>query len=481
MKNNASLVYGFFLLIGDFLALVAAFIAAFVLRVTLDARPVSANIASREYLKISLFLLPFWLIIFGLLGLYNKNTYENRFSELGKIFIGSFVGILFVISYSYITNTVIFPARLVTVYGFLLAFCLLVVFRTLARIIRRNLFRYGVGINYVLIVGDNRATDELINSLQNTSSSGYKVVGVVSKTRESTHGQKVFATFDDAIEYLHNRTLTSIIQTELYAASEKNSEILTYAQENHIAYRFVPGNSELFFGNVEVDLFRSIPVIAIHQTALFGWGKIVKRLFDIVVATILLIIASPIMLIIAILIKISDGGPVFLRQVRLTRYNREFKVFKFRSHNQKYNGLTPDEAFEKMQRPDLLKQFRENGNFLAKDPRETKIGRIIRRASLDELPQLFNVITGDLSLVGPRALIPKDLAEYKKRHTILSVKSGMTGLAQVSGRNNIPFEQRRQLDLYYVQNWSFWLDLIILLKTARALLPREGKDKKVLS
>jgi len=219
----------------------------------------------------------------------------------------------------------------------------------------------------------------------------------------------------------------------------------------------------------------------VHQTALFGWGRIVKRLFDLVFATIIIILSSPVMLAISIAIKLGDGGPIFLRQTRLTRFNRQFKVFKFRSHNQLYNGLTPDEAFAKMKRPDLLKTFRDNGNYLASDPRETKIGKLIRVTSLDELPQLFNVVKGDLSLVGPRALIPSDLAEYKKRHTILSVKSGITGLAQVSGRNNIPVEERRLLDVYYAQNWSFWLDIVILLKTVKAIIVNEHEDKQTLS
>jgi len=165
MKNNASLIYGFFLVVGDFLALVGAFVSAFVLRVTLDNRP-TAIISSSEYLEIFLLLLPFWLFIFGLLGLYNKNTYENRFSEFGRLIIGSFIGILFVISYSYITNTPVFPARLVTVYGFLLALCFIVLFRTLARAIRRSLFAYGIGVNSVLIVGDTSITDELIKSIK---------------------------------------------------------------------------------------------------------------------------------------------------------------------------------------------------------------------------------------------------------------------------------------------------------------------------
>lgn len=177
------------------------------------------------------------------------------------------------------------------------------------------------------------------------------------------------------------------------------------------------------------------------------------------------------MLLTAIGIMLFNGpGGLFVPQVRLTRFNRKFKVFKFRTVHKKYNGLTPEQAFAKMGKPELIKEFRDNGDHLPNDPRFTSFGRFMRRASLDELPQLFNILKGDISLVGPRALIPEELDTYAKKHTILSVKSGLTGLAQVSGRKNISFDERRKLDLYYVQNWSFWFDLVILIKTLRVIV-----------
>jgi exopolysaccharide biosynthesis polyprenyl glycosylphosphotransferase len=488
MKNNASLIYNLFLIVGDFLALVAAFAGAFILRVSLGVslgtKTIAYPVPAITYLRIFVILVPFWIMVFALLGLYNSNIYEKRFSEAGRLFMGSFVGLLFVLGYAYASNQPIFPAKLVPVYGFGLAFLFLLIFRNLARLVRGELFRFNIGITNLLIIGDTAITSELIESLADSRVSGYCILGVVGRKEYQTgrHTIPAFSSFQVAAEQLGPASINSIVQTELYADIERNNAVLNFAQENHIAYRFIPGNTELFVGNIEVELFRSsVPVIAVHQTALIGWGRVVKRLFDLAAASVILVIASPLLVLFAIAIKLSDGGPVFLRQVRLTRFNQKFRVFKFRSHNVTYNGLTPDEAFEKMNRPDLLRKFRENGNFLVRDPRETTIGRFMRATSLDELPQLFNVISGDLSLVGPRALIPKDLAEYKKRHTILSVKSGITGLAQVSGRNNIPFEERRKLDTYYVQNWSFWLDIVILLKTARAVITHEHEDKQPLS
>lgn len=477
MKNNASLLYNFALVVGDAIAIAIAFSVAYVLRVSLNHTPLSADVHAHTYILVLIGLLPFWILIFALLGLYNSRIYDRRFSELGHLFVGTFIGILFVISYSYMFDITIFPARLVTVYGFGLAFIFVLVFRTLARGTRRQLFSYGVGINNVLIVGDTPITQELINSLSNAAATGYRVIGVIGGTKHP-HKDKnefpIFASFKEAKKSLAKKQLHTIIQTELYADTASNDEILTYAQEHHVAYRFVPGNSELFVGNIEVDLFQAVPVIAVHQTALVGWGRVVKRLTDLVISGLLLLLASPFILLIALAVKVNDGGPVFFRQTRLTRFNHKFKVFKFRSNKMEYNGLSPEQAFEKMGRPELIKIYRANGDQMPDDPRVTSLGRLLRRTSLDELPQLINVVRGDISLVGPRALIPEELDIYAKRHNILSVKSGMTGLAQVSGRRNISYDERRKLDLYYAQNWSLLGDLVIFIKTIWIVLFHRG-------
>lgn len=478
MKNNASVIYNFALIIGDALAITLAFSIAYILRVTISHTPISEHVHAFNYLGTVVSLLPFWILIFGLLGLYNARYYDKRFSELGRLFIGCLVGILFVISYSYMANTIIFPARLVTVYSFGLAFVFVLAERTLARGIRRELFSYGFGTNNVLVVGDTTTTQRLLDALGDTSVTGYRVVGVVGgvrhKLKHHYDSYKEYGSFAEAIKHLKGRALHTIIQTELYADGERNDEILTYAQENHAAYRFVPGNGELFVGNIEVDLFHTIPVIAVHQTALIGWGRVVKRLTDVLFGGIFLIISSPFMLLIAIAVKLTDGGPVFFRQTRLSRFNTPVKVFKFRTHKPAYSGLEPEEAFKKLGRPELVKEYRDSGDYLHDDPRVTAVGRFLRRTSMDELPQLFNVVRGDISLVGPRALVPYELDKSAQKHMILSVKSGMTGLAQISGVRDLSFTERRKLDLYYVQNWSFWSDMVILVKTFWVVLFHKG-------
>lgn len=470
MKNNSALVYAILLIIGDALALTAAFTAAYILRVQLDPRPLIEQIPPFTFLYAFLTVLPLWILVHAFIGLYRHDVYEKRFSELGRLVVGSFLGILVVIGYDFVADQSLFPARLVPVYGLGLGFGFLLLFRTIARIIRRLLFRFDVGISNVLILGNTSATESIVNTIKDSKHSGQNVLGIVGKDMP---GLNYYSTFNEAVSSLR-RPIHSIIQTELYGDQAKNNEILRYAQQNHVSYRFVPGNTDLFVGNIAVELFAGgLPVIAVHQTALIGWGRIVKRLFDLLVGTILLIVLSPVLLLISILEMLS-GGKVFFKQTRLTRFNQEFGLFKFRTHRPDYNGLSPEQAFTKMGKPSLIKKYREGGDQIPNDPRISRLGRFLRKTSLDELPQLFNVIKGDISLVGPRALVPEELSAFDRRHAILAVKSGVTGLAQISGRRDISFEERRRLDIYYVQNWSFWLDISILLKTLRVVLTGTG-------
>lgn len=472
MKHNTSLVYAIFLVVGDFLALTAAFTSAYILRVKFDDRPLIEQISAETYLYAFLAVIPLWIIVHAVIGLYSRNTYENRFREFGKLIVGSFLGILVVIGYDFVSNDALFPARLVVVYALLLGFSYLLLFRSLARMLRSVFFSYGSGVTNVLLIGNpSQARSGLITEIQDTKHSGYRIVGVVGKSSRF----QTFNTFQDALRGLKNTNVHTIIQTELYTDGTRNDEVMSYAQNNHITYRFIPGNSELFIGNIEVELFRGTPVITVHQTALVGWGRLAKRLFDVFVGGILLILLSPVLLLVAIVCKLQEPrGDVLFRQVRLTQFDKPFITYKFRTASTKYNGMSPEQAFAAMGKPELSKIYRANGDSLENDPRYPGFGRFLRKTSLDELPQLFNVVKGDISLIGPRALVPEELKNYPHKLHILSVRSGLTGLAQVSGRRDLSFEERRKLDAYYVQNWSFWLDIVILFKTVRAVIAGIG-------
>ncbi|MBP9761644.1 sugar transferase [Candidatus Saccharibacteria bacterium] len=474
MKNNASLVYGFFLVVGDTAAIILSFVAAFIIRAS-SGPDVANPVQGGTFALMVGSLLPLWILIFALLGLYNYTIYERRFAEAGRLLVGSFVGVLMMIAWDYMSLQAIFPAKLVPVYGLGLAFILLVCFRNLTRVVRTMMFAYGIGLTRMVIIGNTPVTEEIVKSLDNPRRTGYEVIGVVGYRKSLPDHVASYPNFASFL-VAEPQDLHGIMQTELYSNEARNAEILTYAQEHHVSYRFVPGNSELFVGNLDVDLFRNaIPVIHIHHTALFGWGRVLKRLTDIGLGGVLLGASLPLWFIVGLLIKLTDPrGPIFYRAERMSRFGNKVKVLKFRTMKQAFNAMTPEAGFAKMGRPELAKQYRLAGDQLKDDPRVSRIGKFLRTTSLDELPQLWNVMRGEISLVGPRALDIVDIERSDKKNLILSVKSGLTGLAVVSGRRDISFEERRKLDLYYVQNWSFWLDIVILLKTIRVVLSRIG-------
>lgn len=474
MKNNTSIVYAFTLVVGDFLALLSAFVLAYILRVSLDPRPLINQVGAVEYLKVWFMLTPVWLVIFALLGLYAKRIYDYRWRELVALLVGSTLGIMVVITYDFATKAAIFPARLVPVYALGLGFLLLVLERTLLRAGRMLMWRYGSGVNNVIIIGDGPVVDSLIKNMNHPARTGYKVVAVASKFAPSKFRGKHFTAAEQAFAELGSLGLQTIIYTGVSSDTKAVDTALAYAQANHLAFKFVPAHDGILSNNIEVELFQGLPVVSVHQTALTGWGRIAKRLFDIFASLVGIIILSPVFVILALLVWLSDFGSPIFKQKRLSRFDTPINIYKFRSMNKKYSGLLPEEAFAKMGKPDLAIKYRANGDMLKNDPRVTKIGGFLRKTSLDELPQLFNVFKGDISLVGPRALVPRELANYPFKNLILSVKSGVTGLAQTSGRRDISFEERRALDLYYVQNWSFWLDIKIILRTIIDVLGGRG-------
>ncbi|HEU4715719.1 MAG TPA: sugar transferase [Candidatus Saccharimonadales bacterium] len=478
MPSKNTKFYSLILMIADFTVLILAFGLAYVVRVQYDHRPLVSQVYALEYFRTFLLIAPFWILIFASLGLYQATTYNRRLVEWGKIAIGTFIGILLIIGWEYVTGRHIFPARLVAAYGFGASFILVLVAREFLRLVRSWLFYRNWGTSRVLIIGDSEATRDIADNLSDTYHSGYKIVAIAGPKKVIPPGLEVehFSSVDKALEKIKELRITTIIQTDLYDSTERNQRILGAAQVNHIGYNFIPGEPEFYTGKNTVDIFLGYPMISVSQTPLIGWGGIFKRLFDLVATSIIVIILSPLFLLLIILQKIFNPGPIFYAANRLTRYSQPFGMLKFRSMRPEFGSKDAVQDFKDMGRPDLAAEYEKNRKILScPDPRITPFGHFLRRTSLDELPQLFNVLKGELSLVGPRPIEPIELPRYKDRGALLlSVQSGVTGLWQVSGRNDLSFEQRVELELYYAQNWSFWLDLKIMLKTPGALLKRRG-------
>lgn len=478
MPTRSARLYSLALLFGDVFVLLLAFTLAYTVRVIFDKRPLVEQISSNDFLRTALIIIPLWIIVFGFLGLYGSRIYNKRLTEWGRLLVGSFIGILIVLGYSYVINAAVFPARLVAVYAFVGSFVLLVIGREVARFVRTVLFRFGKGVSRVLIIGNTPATKDIAEQLSDTKRSGYHISAIAGPKEvlpKKFRGTR-YSTVEQALKQLKAQHITTIIQTDLYDSGERNQKILGAAQELHIDYSFIPGEPEFYSGKNSIDVFLGYPIISVNQTPLTGWGVIVKRLFDVIVTLLALIILSPIFILVIILQKIlNPGGPIFYVQDRLTRFSTRFGLVKFRSmrHLRGYEKKDAALEFRAMGREDLAKEYEVNRK-VVHDPRVTWFGKFLRATSIDELPQLFNVLKGDLSLVGPRPILPQELGRYRGKSSLLhSVKSGVTGLWQVSGRSELPFEKRVELELYYAQNWSFWLDIRILLKTIPALL-RKG-------
>jgi lipopolysaccharide/colanic/teichoic acid biosynthesis glycosyltransferase len=340
--------------------------------------------------------------------------------------------------------------------------------RELIKLGRKILCINGIGVLNLLVVGNSDQTATLIKNLRGNLASGYKVTGVVASVKYVPDFAQSLR-YKTIAEACRDSRYDVIVQTE-----DRDTEtIYAKAIDYHLSYMLIPNQEVLMSHLGDVDIIGTQPVIHVPVTPITGHSRLVKRLFDIIAGGLLIVLASPLMLIILIAEIFSGGDPIYATR-RLSRFNKQVKIYKFRSHKKEFNGLMPEEAFAKLGKPELINEYRANGDQLDNDPRISSLGKFLRATSLDELPQLWNVVRGDISLVGPRALVPGELKNYPYKNLILSAKSGLTGLAQVSGRRDISFEERRRLDIYYIQNWSLLMDIQILFRTVATVLFRRG-------
>lgn len=472
MKKDPGLIFRIILIFGDTFAIVLAFLFAYLFRIHIDQRPYYFEAEPGAFVQIILVFIPIWLIILAILGLYRKNVFANRSRgpELARLFTACIIGTMALITYDFFADKHIFPTRLVAVYSLILCFIMLALVRGVIHFFRSSTLRNNYGTLRAIVIGNDKNTAHLLDHFADFPEDGYSLAAVVANNKYipvEFQGKK-FTSLKEALKWIQADV---IFQTD-----ERQTEyVYSQAVKHHMLYYFIPSDSTLSSHVGDLELIGDTPAILVRVTPLIGGSRFLKRAVDIILGSIAFLLALIPMGIIWLIVKFSDiHSPVFYSEYRLSRYNQKVKIFKFRSIKPKYSGLSPEQAFTKMGKPELIQKYRKNGDFLPDDPRVTKVGRVLRATSLDELPQLFNVVRGDISLVGPRALVPGELRDYGDRSLLLSVKSGLTGLAQVSGRRDISFEERRALDIYYVQNWSMKLDFSIIFRTIWAVITGKG-------
>ena len=455
------------------MALILSFAMAYVIRIYVDPRPYEFEEQLLEFVLAVAVVVPIMLVILAALGLYKKSVFfgKSRLVEVARLMLAAVLSVAALIVYDFFRGgDSIFPVRVMAITSMILSFVFLIVERFIVRVVMCAVFRKDYGTLRVIVVGNSMNTDRLASYIASSPESGYRLAGIVAGAKFIPKDLRKFQ-FSSVKDALKQKKVDAIFQTD-----EKSTEyVYKQAVNKHMLYYFVPSETALssHFGNLE--LVGNVPAVLVKSTPLTGGAAVVKRLFDIVLSTIGLILAAIPMLIIWLILKLSDfkHSPIYVDE-RLTQFNRKFRCYKFRSMKPEYSGMTAEEAFTKMGKPELISKYRKNGDFMKNDPRITRVGKFIRKTSLDELPQLFNILKGDISLIGPRSLLPGELRDYGDRSLILTVKSGLTGFAQVSGRRDISFDERRALDIYYVKNWSLMLDAQIFFKTIATVLKGEG-------
>lgn len=461
------------ILVTDYMAVVLALIAAWYMRATILPLVFSELTVLRVDSIYIFGVIPLCYICF----LAYEDMYARRlplWQDAGYLFkISAYVtGLIGAVTY--FTRDEENVSRIFIFATWIFSFILLVLFRYCTK---RVLSLSGLWQKPVVIVGAGKTAELLAQSFFDDPHIGYNIVGLIEDNYDERSLIQHFphiGTFPQAEQAILSSGVEDVIIAAPGLEREKMLELVYRIQPYVRTLHVVPDLLEFPLGNITIEpLFNEkIMLLKIKNNLMSLPSKVIKRLFDIVLGVTILPVILPIMLLIALIIKVDSPGSVFHCARRIGKNGREFYCYKFRSMH-----LNPDEILDKYLNgnPIIKNEWEIYAKIKGNDPRVTRIGRLIRKYSLDELPQIINVLMGNMSIVGPRPYLPREMASMGLYlETIIGSIPGITGLWQVSGRNEIMFEGRLILDCWYVRNWSVWLDVVLLCKTVKVVLLRRG-------
>lgn len=446
----------------DFLLLLLAGATAYSMRFAdwaLAIKPVFFKFSLQEFLSVIYPVAGGWLIIFALFGLYSTDQNRKLGRDLVRVFFACSVGLAGVAVYVMFSQQ-LFDSRFLALAGWGFAVVYVALGRVCMRGLKSVLYRLHIGKRRVVLIGSKDQRDGIAKTFRSRSELGYDVIDVFDTISAGIFSRLDTLSFDE------------VIVLSPKAQEKEMLQLLAYCNRTHKTFKYSADLFATFGANMAVYPIAGLPMVELKWTKLEGWWRVIKRLSDIVWSLVCVIVFSPILLVSSLLIFFESGRPIIYKNLRVGIRGKEFFTLKFRSMYQKDStgpqfgtaGLRAEAREKKL----IVKHSTKQGPIykIGNDPRVTPFGRIIRRWSIDELPQLFNVLRGEMSLVGPRPHQPREVDKYKDDYPIVfTLKPGMTGLAQVSGRSDLSFEEEMKLDILYTERWSSMLDFIILLKT----------------
>ncbi len=464
----------FSLVLVDFLMLWAAFWLAYLVRFNLQVplfvlwvRP-----SVTFYQQLMLVLIVLWLGVFYLEGLYSRDKLLGGTQEYSTLFSATTIGVLIVVGVSFL-DPGFYLARGWLLLSWLLSFVFTLVGRFLVRRVVYLMRKKGFLLSPALIVGANDEGLLLARQLLQWETSGFDLVGFVDKkTRpgEQVLGHlSVLGDMEHLDEVMQEHGIEELIlASSAISSRDRMIEIFKkYAFSPKVHIRFSSGLYEIITTGMTINEFAYVPLMGVNPARLSGVDQVLKYIVDYLLTIPALIVSLPVFLLTAIAVKLNSPGPIIHKRCVVGLHGHTFDAYKFRSMYT--NG---DEILAS--RPDLQAELAQNQK-LKDDPRVTRVGKWIRKLSLDELPQLINVLKGEMSLVGPRMITPEEIEKYDQWDTnLLTVRPGITGLWQVSGRSDVSYQERVRLDMYYIRNWNIWSDVQIIVQTIPAVIKGRG-------
>jgi exopolysaccharide biosynthesis polyprenyl glycosylphosphotransferase len=452
MLRRQSEIFRTLLLLADLTLVAASWLASYAIRFSAGL-PVPRGVPPVEpYLAALPLLLAVWAWVFRSRGLYASRRTDSRLSELGAVFAGATTVVVLTVVATFFFRSYFFSRGVILLFWGL-SIASVSAFRLGARALLFALHRRGRHLSQVLVVGTGLVAEQVIERVQHHPESGLRIVGVLGDGSRvpRVRGVPVIGDYGQLRKALAISGAAQVVLALPHDDADQLEALLGVLDDELVDVRLVPDLLHVATLRSGVEDFDGLPVISLRDTPLVGWAAIQKRVFDIAVSAALLVIAAPILGALALLIRITSGAPVLYVQERMGLDGRVFRMLKFRT---------------------MVRDAESDGPVWARteDPRTTPIGEILRSTGIDELPQLWNVLRGDMSLVGPRPERPifieqfrREVPGYMLRH---KVKAGLTGWAQVHRwRGDTSLHERIEHDLYYIRNWSLGLDLRILLMT----------------